>query len=1014
MKQKAILFLLISLGLLISAPLALSDVLLFRLPTGHLPKAKLPQVIPTLLRISPDDRCQQWVDSVFNKMTPKERVGQLFIYTIAPVQSKQNMQLLRDAVQTHKVGGLLFSGGKMQTQAQLTNQAQRMAKLPLMITFDGEWGLAMRLRGTPVFPRNMVLGCIQNDSLIYQYGREMARQCKELGVQVNFAPVADVNINPSNPVINSRSFGENPLRVANKVIAYASGLEDGGVLSVSKHFPGHGDTDVDSHKALPILPFTRERLDSVEIYPFKRAIQAGLSGIMVGHLQVPAIEPVVGVPSSLSRKVVYNLLTEELAFKGLIFTDALSMRGVAGNTSVSLQALKAGNDMVLAPRNLKVEIEAVLQAIERGEISKEEINEKCRKVLTYKYTLGLARKPFVQLSGLGTRINTEETRTLIRKLHQAAITVLKNDGRLLPLPIDTTQVALLEVGDPGEADAFIAQLKAYTPLARFQLRKNMEETERQRLLDSLTIYKRIIVSVTDQRLSPYQSFFATFTPTVPTIYTFFTPAKMMLQIQGAVARGAAVVLGHSTNEDVQQRVAAVLFAQATVDGRLSASLGELFCLGDGVTITPETASHFTPQEYGMNADSLQQINHLAQEGVAQGAYPGCQIVVLRQGKTVYNKTFGTRLGNASAPVSPTDIYDLASLSKTTGTLLAVMKLYDKGRFNLSDKLSDYLPYLKKSNKSHITIREVLLHQSGLPAGIVFYPEVIDKDSYKGNLFATRPDVRHALQLGAKTWANPRFAFRKELVSRIPTADYTLAVSDSIWLNRTFLTLVREQLVNLPMKEKVYRYSDVGFILLGELVEKLAEMPLDKFLQGEFYEPMGLKHTLYLPLRRFSKSQIVPSAYDGFLRKATVQGFVHDESAAFLGGVAGNAGLFSTATEVARIYQMLLNGGELDGNRYLSRATCELFTTETARNSRRGLGFDKPDSKDSTKSPCAKSAPASVYGHTGFTGTCAWVDPENELVYVFLSNRTYPDPNNRMLMELDIRSRIQEAIYHSMK
>lgn len=331
------------------------------------PAVVLP-VEPLLVKPVQDDvRCRQWVDSVLDKLSLKERVGQLFIYTIAPYQDKRNKELLRKVVEDYKVGGLLFSGGLMQNQVMLTNEAQRMADVPLLITFDGEWGLSMRLKGTPVFPKNMVLGCIRNDSLLYEYGREMARQCRELGVQVNFAPVADVNINPENPVINTRSFGENPVNVADKVIAYAKGLEDGGVLSVSKHFPGHGDTDVDSHNALPTLPFTRERLDSVELYPFKKAIQEGLGGIMVGHLEVPAFEETSGVPSSLSRSVVYDLLTRELKFRGLIFTDALAMKGVSNNASLCLKALKAGNDLLLVPRRIKEEVDAVLAAVKSGE-----------------------------------------------------------------------------------------------------------------------------------------------------------------------------------------------------------------------------------------------------------------------------------------------------------------------------------------------------------------------------------------------------------------------------------------------------------------------------------------------------------------------------------------------------------------------------------------------------------------------------------------------------------------------
>lgn len=962
-----------------------------------------------------DEDCRHWVDSVMNKLSFKEKVGQLFIYTIAPVDTKRNLELLREAVDTYKVGGLLFSGGKMQTQVDLTNRAQKQAKVPVMITFDGEWGLAMRLRGTPVFPRNMVLGCIRDNQLIYEYGREVARQCRQIGVQVNFAPVADVNINPKNPVINTRSFGEDPVQVADKVIAYAYGLEGGGVLSVCKHFPGHGDTDVDSHKALPVLPFTRERLDSVELYPFKKAIRAGLGGMMVGHLQVPAIEPIGGLPSSLSRNVVYDLLTDELAFKGLIFTDALAMKGVSGNGNVSLQALKAGNDMVLAPRNLKDEIPAVLEAVEKGELSKEDIENKCRKVLTYKYVLGLKKKPFVQLSGLEQRVNSPQARDLIRRLNQAAITVLNNKNHILPLHADKAQrIALLEVGKPGETETLAKQMSRYASLSRFRLRPNQTEEENRRLRDSLAAYKRIVIAVSEQRLAPYHPFFAKFAPESPAIYLFFTPGKMMLQIHRAVSDASAVVLGHSHNSDVQRQTADILFAKATADGRLSASLGGLFPTGAGVTITPESPSHFIPEEYGLSSALLKKIDTIALDGIQQGAYPGCQVVVLKNGHIMFDKAFGTYAGKGSPRVESTDIYDLASLSKTTGTLLAVMKLYDKGRFNLTDKISDYLPFLQRTDKKDITIREILYHQSGLPPWLPFYQEAIDKDSYDGKLFSARKDAQHPVRIGTATWANPKFKFKSEYISPVKTGDYTVQICDSLWLNRSFRKVIEEKIVETPLKQKRYVYSDIGFILLGMLVEQLAGMPMEAYLQREFYGPMGLERTGYLPLRRFAKSEIVPSNKDRFLRKETLQGFVHDEASAFFGGLAGNAGLFSTAREVAHIYQMLLNGGEIDGKRYLSKETCQLFTTEVSKISRRGLGFDKPDMQDSKKGNCASVAPAGVYGHTGFTGTCAWVDPENELVYVFLSNRIYPDVTNRKLNQLHIRERIQEAIYGAMK
>ncbi len=986
------------------------------------PPAPVTPVEPLLIRSIQDGvRCQQWVDSVLNKLSLKERIGQLFIYTIAPQQDKRNKELLRKVVEDYKVGGLLFSGGLMQNQVALTNEAQRMADVPLMITFDGEWGLSMRLRGTPVFPRNMVLGCVRNDSLLYEYGREMARQCREMGVQVNFAPVADVNINPQNPVINTRSFGESPVNVANKVIAYATGLEDGGVLSVSKHFPGHGDTDVDSHHALPVLPFTRERLDSVELYPFKKAIHSGLSGIMVGHLAVPAFEADNGLPSSLSRNIVYDLLTRELKFQGLIFTDALAMKGVSGNASICLQALKAGNDLLLVPRRIKEEVEAVLDAVKRGELSERDIEEKCRKVLTYKYALGLSKKPFVRLSGLGTRINTAHTRDLIRRLKLAAITVLGNKTGVLPLDPAVKEVAVLNVGDANEIQPFIKQISEYTRPVEFQLGKELSDSARANLKDKLSRFKRILVCVTEHRLAPYQSFFAEFAPDVPVVYVFFIPGKQVLQIHRGVSAAEATILAHSSDDEVQTRVAKILYADAAADGKLSASIGGLFAAGEGVTLGTETEPRFVPEEYGLNSRMLARIDTIAEQGIREGAYPGCQVVILKDGKEMYSKAFGTHTWNTPAdnqagisrPVQTTDVYDLASLTKTTATLLAVMKLYDKGRLNLTDRASDYLPFLKDTDKRDITVRELLFHQSGLPSTLLFYQDAIDKDSYSGTLFKAKPDKQHPTRIGRQTWANPKCRFREGLTSKVPTADCTLQISDSLWLNRAFKEEYLQKIADAPLRDKRYRYSCVGFILLQQLVEARSGMSQDEFLAKEFYTPMGLKRTGYLPLRFLQKDEIVPSSVDPFVRKTTLQGFVHDESAAFQGGVSGNAGLFSTAEEVAKIYQMLLNGGELDGKRYLSKETCRLFTTTVSKTCRRGLGFDKPDMQTPKSSPCAPSAPASVYGHTGFTGTCAWVDPDNGLVYVFLCNRIYPDVWNTKLQKLEIRERIQEAMYQAL-
>lgn len=795
---------------------------------------------PKMLQgLQQDEKCQAWVDSVMQTLSLKKQLGQLFVYTLDPQPVEKNTRLLKKVIKEYGVGGLLFYKGTLHEQAVMTNRAQSETDVPLMITFDGEWGMAMRLKDAPSFPRNGVLGQITDDRLLYEYGREVARQMKELGVHVNFAPVADLNTNPKNPVIGNRAFGDDPRKVSRQVIAYANGLEDGGVLSVTKHFPGHGDTDVDSHKALPVLPFTRERLDSIELYPFRQAFAAGLSGVMVGHLDVPVLEPERGRPASLSHAIVTGLLQEEMGFQGLVFTDALVMKGVAGHASVCLEALKAGNDVLLVPVRIKEEVDAMLDAVKRGEVSEELIREKCRKVLTYKYALGLHKPQHIQISGLEQRIKTSECEQLIARLEQAA---------------------------------------------------------------------------------------------------------------------AAPVV-----EEVTYSLAA--------------------------------------------------IDTIVDEAIREGATPGCQVVVLKDGKEIFNKAYGHHTyEEGAAQVKATDVYDLASLTKTTATLLAVMKLYDKGLLNLTDYAADYLPLLKGTDKEHITINDLLFHESGLQATLLFYLKAIDEASYQGALIVGRRDARHPMRIGTKAWGNPNFSYLEGLTTAEFTWEHTIQVADSLWIKPEFAEGYLQQIVDTKLLPKRYRYSCVGFILLQKVVEAITKGSLGDFLNEEFYQPMGLKRMGYRPLQWVSKEEIVPTARDPFLRKAHLQGFVHDEAAAFQGGVSGNAGLFSNATEVARIYQMLLNGGELDGHRYLSESTCNLFTTRTSKISRRGLGFDKPDSKNLETSPCCESAPQSVYGHTGFTGTCAWVDPENKLVYIFLSNRICPDVWNTKLMRTDIRTRIQQAVY----
>ena len=955
------------------------------------------------------EECRRWVEEKMVGMTLKEKIGQLFIHTVAPQNTPQNKKNIQNAVKDYKVGGLLFSGGQLENQVNLTNFAQEMAEVPLLLTFDGEWGLSMRLKGTPGFPRNRVLGCIQDNTLLYEYGKEVARQCREIGVHVNFAPVADVDNNPQNPVINTRSFGGDPKDVAEKVIAYSQGLEEGSVLSVCKHFPGHGDTNVDSHKALPVLNFSRERLDSIELYPFRKAVNVGLGGMMVGHLEVPKLS---AKPASLSKEII-GLLKEELGFKGLVFTDALEMKGVSNNLDVCARALMAGNDMLLAPRNLKRELDGVLNAIKKGLLTEEQINEKCRKVLTFKYALGLYKKQFIQLSGLEQRLNRPETKALKERMQKASVTVASNAAGILPLEMNLKGTVVVNIGKPSEGMAFYKRFNRYVSADRLQANADSLVTLRKRLEK----YERIIVVLHTEKYDAYKSLLNTLSEKKPLVYVYLTPLRRMHNKGAAWKKASAVVLGHSNDEVVQSYVADALVGKEIPEGRISVEVEGFLKPGDGVTIGKEPAKVYRPQDYGMDAGILNKIDEIALEGIEAKAYPGCQVLVLKDGAPVYEKCFGSFTYEPSTKVTSEHLYDIASLTKTTATLLAVMKLYDEGKFGLTDRISKYVPVLKGSPKERITIEELLLHQSGLPAFWPFYREAIDDSSYVGQLYKARPDAGHRLQVDRRLYVANSFGYKKEYISSVPSDSFPLRISDSLYVSPAFPKRMLEMIASdeIPLRDRRYRYSCLNFMLLKEMVENLAGEPLDVYLEREFYQPMGMAHTLYKPLERYPKEQIVPTVKKDYLRsRMMLQGYVHDEIAAFMGGVSGNAGLFSNARDVAKVYQMLIDGGMYNGKRYFSLETCNLFMTKTSHISRRGLGFDKPDKQNPAKGPCAEEAPAEVIGHTGFTGTCAWADPKNRLVFVFLSNRIYPRPfDHKALMGLNIRPRIQQVMYQAL-
>jgi len=969
---------------------------------------------PTLFSKVDKVKMNHWVDSVFNSMSEDERIGQLFMFVANPASDNRNMQTLTRYVEELKIGGILFHRGGPVMQAEVTNRLQNKAKVPLFISLDGEWGLSMRLDGTTRFPKNMMLGAIEDNQLIYEYGVEVARQCREMGIQINFAPDIDVNSNTRNPVIGLRSFGEDPDAVAEKGIAYAKGLEDGQVISVAKHFPGHGDTSEDSHHTLPVLYHDLSRLEEVELLPFRRYIYEGMAGIMTAHLHIPALDSTSNRPASLSSAIVTDLLQKKIGFRGLAFTDALAMKGATQKTddNPSVLALLAGNDILLAPAAPITDYNAVKEAVANKTLDIRDIEAKCIKILQYKYITGLNNYQPINLSGLEGRLNTPHAEWLVSRLNAEALTLLKNDAYSVPVKqLDKKKMAVLSIGS-GAGNPFQQMLSRYDAVDHFSIGVNSSAEQVNQVYAALDKYDLIICGVHTERI-PESEALRKLASEKELIYSFFTIPYFCRNYKQSIESAKAVIMAYENTSHAQGYAAQLIFGGIPAKGKLSVSIPELYPSGTGVFTRKTRLGYHEAKEVGLNQGRLDMIDKIVEEGLEKKAFPGCQVLVAKDGMIIYNKSFGYLDYEKTAPVTETTVYDIASMTKTTATLLAVMKSYDEKNLSLNNKLIEFIPELSGVDKDNLTMRDLLYHQSGLPPTISFYRSAIDNSSFTGSLFSRHKDAGHPVRYDATTYARNDFSYYPENVSFTKKAGFTTEVAHNFYVHDSFKDTIMQGIKNAKLTTRGrYVYSCVNFILLKMITERLMQTPMDELLEANFYKPLGAQYTMYNPLRRMNVSQIAPTEDDGFVRRQLVRGYVHDESAAFQGGVSGNAGLFSTANDIAKISQMWLDGGVYGEERYLSEVTNQLFTQNKSPNSRRGLGFDKPLMGSPNSSPCGALAPASVYGHTGFTGTCFWVDPDNRLVYVFLSNRVYPNRSNNLMGQLDIRTRIQDAIYRA--
>ncbi len=970
--------------------------------------------IAVLTSFSPQDRGSlppyldmqtPWADSVHAKMSLDEKIGQLFNVAAYSNKGEDHKEEILTLIRDYKIGGLTFFQGGPHRQAKLTNLYQANSSIPLMIAIDGEWGLSMRLDSTMKYPWQMTLGAIQEDTLIYQMAADMAEQFRRLGVHVNFAPVIDVNNNPRNPVINARSFGEDKLNVANKGMAYVNGLQDHGVLATAKHFPGHGDTDADSHLTLPIIKHSKERIDSLELYPFKRSIADGVGSIMSAHLYLPAFTGKNKVASSLSKEVVDTLLHQKLGFQGLTITDGLNMGGVAkyqNSTEIDLQALQAGNDILLLSQDVAASIENIKRAIEAGELDVNQIEEASLKILKAKEWLGLHKEKPIELENLVEDLNDRKYRIVNHQLIKSSLTVLKNKDAILPIKkLDQKMIVV----------SFSEKEVSYRPFQTFLNRYGKIDTmhystfsvkDQKLLMDSLLNYDQIIISVHKSNKSPWVSSkvdneIKNFTNILRTkkklILAVFANAY---SLNGFTAADYVdgLVLAYQNSIEAQDYTSQLIFGGFDAKGKIPVTVSPQMNSGLGIEIKGlNRLEYVIPESVGLNPDDLAGIDSIIMEGLREKAYPGGQILIARNGKVFMHKAFGKPTYESAKKVKESDLYDIASITKIASSLLAIMDLDGKKKLSLDDKLSKHLKDVKGTDYADITIREMLAHQAGLAAWIPFYIKTL----------------HHGM---------PNF----DIYSKNPSKEFPYQVADKLYISEVYQDSIMHRILKRAKvsPEKEYKYSDVGYYLLREVIEDIVKEPIEEYNEEHFYAPMGMSRTTFRPLNKFDKDEIIPTEMDKIFRRQLVHGYVHDPGAAMQGGVGGHAGLFSNANDLAKLMQMYLQEGEYGDERYLNAEVikeyrdcqyCKDSIPLTTKDNRRGAGFDKP-ALHGEPGPTCDCVSFESFGHSGFTGTYAWADPDQQIVYIFLSNRVYPDADNKKLLTLNIRTRIQEKIYEA--
>lgn len=953
---------------------------LFQFSTPSFGQAKLPDFL--------DEPYTAYADSVLATLTLREQIAQLLMPPIYAHTSRENWEEMERWVTTHQLGGVIAMQGTPAPYAERLKRLQARAKVPLLISTDAEWGLGMRIDSTRSWPRALTIGAANDTALTRAIGREVGRSLKAMGMHVNFAPVVDVNSNPANPVIGSRSFGSSTELVGVLGSAYAKGLQDVGVLATAKHFPGHGDTDADSHYALPIIRHERSRLDSIELAPFRTLIANGVGAMMAAHLYIPSLDSTPNQPSTLSNAIVDELLRKELGFEGLVFTDAMTMKGFTSFTATAtphVDALLAGNDVLLFPGEPEKTIAEIESAVRQGRLDSAAIAEKCHRVLCAKAWSRADQSP-------ADHWDSPESESLHRALLSRSLTVIKNDTPNLPFGANVRKVAQLFAGfEDGAAEASSSQLEAImgSGFTSMGLSLNSDAFE----TNGSTSWKSLIQAepdwailniggtshsaarahgVTSGEIAQIEWCAAlAHERNVPLALVVYGSPYLLDRLDASIALSDAVIIAYQDDLRTVDAVAQALTGAGAAGGHLPVASGH-FPEGFGMPWMGRSRLGFS----AVPLSTKSAIDSIITDAIDGGAMPGCRVVVAHEGSIVHDGIYGTLDGEQHVQAST--LYDLASITKIAASTLSLMRLEEEGRIALNTSLDTYLPELEGTDMGSRQLRDVLSHRAGLQSWIPFYLAALEDST----------------------------AF-----SPVRTEDHPERISDACFMRPAWRDSIWDRIVASEVDPVgTHRYSDLGYYALQRIIEGLTGQGLDPYTTAQFYTPAHW-HSLGFKPAKNTVGWIAPTEVDTVFRRCTVQGDVHDPGAAMLGGVCGHAGLFGNAYDVARLMYMLRMGGTYGGVDFFQPETIQAWTqrVDPDPDHRKACGFDRPANEPDAGPTCDEVSESS-FGHSGFTGTLAWADPDHDIVFVFLSNRTFPSAENRKLIDWDIRTKVQHQVY----